>query len=224
MTSPRGQYPSPSNHLAVWSRGDLFARALARALCALAMLLLVPAGALFAAAPDVALLRARVAADRALLAAHGKEAYLDHLFLRMDREVAATRARLERSPGDPDVRAARLRALGRALRDTKAQLAGLSAADLAAALAELDRWLALGRVPADARASSIYRRPGWVERFFDDTTRVRNFLITATTLSALGTGVGIAAVSCSTAPLVPVIGGLIGLVALLNQGPPHARL
>lgn len=148
-------------------------------------------------------LRDQVAADRAALARHGKEAYLDRLFARLEADLAVARRRL-----DP----ARARTLERGVRDTQQRLASMSARDLTDALGELDDWLAT----REGRASLIRRPRGWVERFFGDTVLVRNFLVSATTLSALGTCAGIAAVTCSATPLVAALGPLIGVIALLN--------
>ena len=123
---------------------------------------------------------------------------------------------LERAPRPLDERgaaAALERFVTLSTRDAERHLASLSTRELMAGLSEVERWL------SGARPSGVWTgAPSWIERFFGNTTVVRNFLVTSATLSALGTSLGIAAATCSTAPLVPVLGGLIGLVALLNQG------
>jgi hypothetical protein len=207
---------------------------------------------------DVDRARARLRADLVLLERGGKEAYLDGLFARLDADEARVRAAiaahvkrmgperfLEQVRGIGSGTAAALAALPRPVqerqvveavtrllvrssRQTREQMSALTREQISAGLRELDAYLARSQ----ARASGLVRRgrpePTWAERFFGNTTVVKNFLITVTTLSAVGTSVGIAAVCCSTAPIVPVLGGLIGLVALLNTipsaGPPHRYL
>lgn len=157
----------------------------------------------FIASAQASHLRDRIIADRNTLATNGKEAFLDQLFTRLELDLARARRRLD---------AKRARSLERGVRDTQARLSAMSARELDQALGELDDWLA----QREGHASLLRRPGGWVERFFGDTVLVRNFLVSATTLSALGTCAGIAAVTCSATPLVAALGPLIGVIALLN--------
>lgn len=114
------------------------------------------------------------------------------------------------------------------VKQIKSMVAGLPASALAKGL-KATRAL-LGNPAAAASAiraggHAMAHGDSWWERFFSNSTAVRNFVITIVALSAIGVAVGLAIAGSTAAPVVAVIGALVGLIALIVPGPgdhPHA--
>jgi hypothetical protein len=76
-------------------------------------------------------------------------------------------------------------------------------------------------------AASAIRVPGmaaaqgqsWWEKFFSNSTAVRNFIVTIVALSSIGVAVGLAIAGSTAAPVIAVVGALVALIALIVPGP-----
>jgi len=56
----------------------------------------------------------------------------------------------------------------------------------------------------------------WWESFFGNSTVVKNFIITIVALGSIGTAIGLAIAGSTAAPIVAVVGALVGLIALVT--------
>lgn len=72
-----------------------------------------------------------------------------------------------------------------------------------------------GANPADMMAGLSMDDRAWWEKFFGNSTIVRNFLITVVALAAIGVAVGLAIAGSTAAPIVAVVGALVSLIALI---------
>ena len=188
--------------------------------------------------------------DLDLLEQSGKEAYLDDLFERLDADEARARVLVRQKIdqigarkltylilgiGSPVLagvigalpepwQAAILEAgvmkfVGKVLRSVKSTLVDTPAEVLASGLRTfIDRLGSLRTAGATARLSGSDQ--AWWERFFGNSTIVRNFLVTVVALAAIGVAVGLAIAGSTAAPVVAVVGALVSLIALVvsNDG------
>lgn len=69
--------------------------------------------------------------------------------------------------------------------------------------------------PSDIMAGLSEDDRAWWEKFFGNSTIVRNFLITVISLAAIGVAVGLAIAGSTAAPIVAVVGALVSLIALI---------
>jgi hypothetical protein len=198
-------------------------------------------------AQKLAQVAADLRGDLACLAAQGKEAFLDRFYDRLDadearahdavvREVKRVGARrlgmLILGIGSP-VLAAMLsvipeswqeaivvstlkKFISKSLREVREALASTPAAVLKVGL---EGMLRLVGDPRFARGEAL-SGDSWWEKFFGNSTIVRNFLIVVVTLAAIGVAVGLAIAGSTVGPVVAVVGALVALVALLNGSVP----
>jgi hypothetical protein len=112
------------------------------------------------------------------------------------------------------------RFISKALRQVREIVSALPAARIRAALAALAD--VVSRPGGAASALSAHgdgQGQSWWERFFGNSTMVRNFIVCIVSLAAIGVAVGLAIAGSTAAPIVAVVGALVALIALLN-GPP----
>jgi hypothetical protein len=186
-----------------------------------------------------------VRADLKVLAQQGKEAYLDGLFARLSadetrakeivvREVKRIGAKplgkrilglgspvlanvlsvIPESWQEKIVISTLTKFISKALREVREIVAGMNATALKRGLELL---LKLVTDPRFAEGQAL-TGDSWWEKFFGNSTVVRNFLIVVVSLAAIGVAVGLAIAGSTVAPVVAVIGALVALIALLNNG------
>lgn len=206
----------------------------------------LPVLAAHAAAPgrDLTAVAARLDEDIRVLERDGKEAFLDRLFEELATDearacewiqakvhkigarklcmmilglgspvLAGVLAVLPQSWQEALVVGALSRFVKKAVKQIKGMVAGLPASALAKGLKATRA--VLGNPSA---AASAIRGDTWWERFFSNSTAVRNFVITIVSLSAIGVAVGLAIAGSTAAPVVAVIGALVALIALIVPG------
>lgn len=190
---------------------------------------------------DVAAVISDLKEDLRVLETQGKEAYLDRLFERLDRDEARA----------IELLIAKIKAIG-ARRLCQAILA-VGSPVLAAMLAVVpESWqekLVIAAVtkfikkavsqlkkvvtnlPAETIANGLkaivtlvgnpsnaahaFKGSSWWESFFSNSTAVRNFIITIVALGSIGVAVGLAIAGATAAPIVAVVGALVSLIALI---------
>lgn len=198
-----------------------------------------------AIAGQLAALGRQIEGDLAVLTAQGKEAFLDRLFARMDADEARAKqyvvdvvkkvgakplgmrilglgssilanvlSVVPESWQESIVISTLHKFIGKTLRELRGVLAGLSPSALAAGLRSL------AKLVADPRFANGQAMTGdtWWEKFFGNSTIVRNFLIVVVTLASIGLAIGLAIAGSTAAPVVAVVGALVALIALMNQG------
>jgi hypothetical protein len=196
-------------------------------------------------AQQLAELGRQIDGDLAVLTAQGKEAFLDRLFARIDADEARARQVVVDVVKRVGAKPLGMRILGigssilasvlsvvpeswqesivistlhkfiaKTLREVRGVLAGLSPEALAAGLRGMKKLV------GDPRFANGQAMTGesWWEKFFGNSTIVRNFLIVVVTLASIGIAVGLAIAGSTTAPIVAVVGALVALIALMNQG------
>jgi hypothetical protein len=221
-----------------------------RAVCAfLAIIILVQLSpvAVRASSPvrsQLATVSSQLRADLKLLDEHGKEAYLDSLFARLDADEARAKDIVARCVHGVGARplGTSILALGstilanvlsvvpeswqesivintldkfiaKTLREVRGAISGMSAQALHKGLESI---LKLVNDPRFADGQALTGESWW-ERFFSNSTIVRNFLVVVVTLASIGVAVGLAIAGSTAAPIVAVIGALVALIALLNS-------
>ena len=184
--------------------------------------------------------------DLSILENQGKEAYITSLFNRLDKDEAKAKTiiadGIERigartvwmvivgwsSPvmtaalavvPEPWQAAALNYALCRFVRKTiksmKEAIVRTSATILKKGLAGLVRLLSDDNFLAGNPTFS--RDEPWWESFFGNSTVVKNFIITIVALGSIGTAIGLAIAGSTAAPIVAVVGALVGLIALVTS-------
>lgn len=190
---------------------------------------------------DVAAVVADLKEDLRVLETQGKEAYLDRLFERLDRDearaiellIAKIKAigarRLCQAilmVGSP-VLAAMLAvvpeswqeklviaAVSKFIRKSVAQLKRV-VTDLPAETIARGLKAIVTLVGDPSNAAHAFRDSSWWESFFSNSTAVRNFIITIVALGSIGVAVGLAIAGATAAPVVAVVGALVSLIALI---------
>lgn len=184
--------------------------------------------------------------DLAVLTRQGKEAYLDALFSRLDSDVERAKAgihewihkvgaqkavsqiraldshvlRMQLRPlpdsvADAAVTKVLFGFITKAVRQMKEIISKMSKPALENGLKAI---LRLVKNPhASHFALEGESGSSWWERFFGNSTVVRNFLVTIVTLSAIGVAVGLAIAGSSVAPIIGVLGAVVAIIALLNN-------
>lgn len=66
------------------------------------------------------------------------------------------------------------------------------------------------------KASSTDGELTWWEKFFGNSTIVKNFIVTIVAVGSIGVAIGLAIAGSTAAPIVAVVGALVSLIALLN--------
>lgn len=194
---------------------------------------------------QLAALAAQLRSDIKLLDAQGKEAFVDALFARMQSDearalqavtdaVKSTGAKplgmqilgigsdvlrnvlsvVPESWQESIVISTLSKFIGKALRQVRTSVAAMSAPALHQGLE------ALLKLVTDPRFASGQALTGdsWWERFFSNSTIVKNFLVVVVTLASIGVAVGLAIAGSTVGPIVAVVGALVALIALLNSG------
>ncbi len=64
--------------------------------------------------------------------------------------------------------------------------------------------------------ASVTDEETWWEKFFGNSTIVKNFIITIVAVGSIGVAIGLAIAGASAAPIVAVVGALVALIALLK--------
>ena len=195
---------------------------------------------------DLSATIAEIKADLVRLETQGKEAFLDNLFERLDADearalgfitakihqigarklcmaivaigspvLAAVLAVVPESWQEKLVVAALSKFIRKAIREIKTLVAKLPAETLARGLKAV---LVVAGNPRVAQ-SALRGDQTWWERFFSNSTAVRNFVITLVALSSIGVAVGLAIAGATAAPVVAVVGALVALIALIVPGP-----
>ena len=183
--------------------------------------------------------------DLSLLENQGKEAYITNLFNRLDKDEAKAKVLIEdgierigartiwmvivgwSSPvmtaalavvPEPWQAAALNYALCRFVRKTiksmKEAIVRTSATILKKGLSGLVRLLSDEGFLAGN--PTFTRDEPWWESFFGNSTVVKNFIITIVALGSIGTAIGLAIAGSTAAPIVAVVGALVGLIALVT--------
>jgi len=183
--------------------------------------------------------------DLALLESSGKEAYLDNLFDRMNGDEARARIIVRQKIEEIGARkltflilgigspvlagligslpepwqaaileAGVMKFVGKTLRSVKGALVETPEHVLKSGLKTfVDRLGSLRTAGTTAALSEADQ--SWWERFFGNSTIVRNFIVTVVALASIGVAVGLAIAGSTAAPVVAVVGALVSLIALV---------
>ncbi len=106
----------------------------------------------------------------------------------------------------------------KAIKSMKEAIVRTSATILKKGLAGLVRLLTDNNFLAGNPQFSRDSDEPWWESFFGNSTVVKNFIITIVALGSIGTAIGLAIAGSTAAPIVAVVGALVGLVALIAGG------
>ena len=192
---------------------------------------------------QLANLAAQLQGDLKLLNEKGKEAFLDVLFARLDADQARVEqvvVNAVHSTGAKPLGMSILRLgssvlanvlsvvpeswqesivistlhkfIGKTLREVRSSVAGLPRETLAKGLQSLHKLV------TDPRFANGQAMTGdtWWEKFFGNSTIVKNFLIVVVTLASIGVAVVLAIAGSTAAPIVAVVGALVALIALIS--------